>query len=120
MLANRIAGNYVWVSLQNRIVGAVSPYSIAPKREVDCYDLLSVAYTISGNSSLSTIGITVSWYDENNVFIFSESTDTLSTATGSDFTQFVVKGSYASLSVTGGADITFTISVTAVLVNQGR
>ncbi len=108
--------NYLWLEKTSVLVGATTPYTISPVREVDCFDALTLSFTITGNTALDAITISVRWYDVDNNFIFADSTSSISTLTGSVFNQIPIKGTYALLQLVGSTSVTLQLSCTAILV----
>ncbi len=108
--------NYLWVSIisQNSGSGTVA---VAPTREVDCFDSLTISVDYSGNSSLASIAAVVVWKDQNGVTCYTETIGVGSGSTGSLGITTHVKGAEASLSLTGPLDSTFTFGFTAILIN---
>lgn len=115
----RVVGNYLWVNLVNSYVGATSPHLVtsAAGRECDCYNELTISFTIAGNTSLAGITARVLWYDINHTYLFSEDTSAVSTSSGSTFEQFAIKGRYAAIQLVGAVDPTVVLtSFVAILL----
>lgn len=107
--------NFVWLNNPSIIYGANSPIAITDLRKVSCFDLLFVAIEFAGNTPANTINFKVSWYDANKVFLFSETLLTANTATYNDGIASSIKGAYASLSIEGSINPTFSASTQAIL-----
>lgn len=106
--------NYLWVNLPVTVVGAAPNFAVGPYRESDCFDILTIAITCTGNTSLATVVLSINWYNDVGRLLF---VDTLSGATATKvFSQTVaVKGANCSITVNGAVDSGFSVQGTAIL-----
>jgi len=107
--------NFLWVNLQNPVnCGTTANYVVGPYRECDCFDVLTIAITFGQNTSLAAIVLSLNWFDNNGVKLFSE-TYSLSTTSGTFLKTTQVKGGNCSITVNGAVNQAFTIQGTAIL-----
>lgn len=108
--------NYLWVNIPNAIVVGVNPaYVIAPLRECDCFDFLTVAITYSGNTSLNSISLVINWRTDSGILLYAETVGSSSLSSTTLSTTATVKGANCSLSLLGAGDSNFQILGTAIL-----
>jgi len=107
--------NYLWVNLQTPVNCGTTPnFVIGAFRECDCFDILTLALTFAQNTSLATITLSVNWFDNNGVALFSESyTSALTSA--SFLKTLQVKGANCSITINGAVNGAFTVQGTAIL-----
>jgi hypothetical protein len=106
--------NFLWVDKLN-VVAGLGTNQIASSREVDCFDQVTISLTYSGNASLATIAAVITWYDEWKNLLFTDSVSSALAAT-SVSSSIPIKGAYASLTLTGPADVGLTYNFVANLI----
>lgn len=105
--------NYAWIILT--LVSGTQTFT-SNIQSCDCFKYLRLTEYFSGNISLATINVSLDWYDQNRVFIF---TETFSGATSSYnfYQQIDTKGAYCRVRLSGAVDSGFIYSLFGVLTN---
>lgn len=110
-----MSNNLVWINTPTTIYGASTPITLTDVRKTSCFTSLSIALEYAGNTPANLIELKVTWFDQNQLTLFTE-TLVSSTSSSTNLSAIVsVKGAYAVLQLVGSINPTFNASTQAIL-----